>query len=377
MVMAISILRGFQADIAGKVAGFGGHIAITSYAAGLPYNDAPVVADSLLEAALRQTEGVSSVERYATKGGMVKTESEIYGIVFRGVERGYDSTFYCRQLVEGRLPDVAGGKASNEVLISATIARKLGLAVGDKMRTYFWQGAADADNAAGAYRSRAFVVCGIYNTDLSDVDRLYVVGDLRQVQRLSGWDSTMAGGYELRVSDFGELDAVADRVARTLPYDLRLQTIVGSHPALFSWLDLLNANIALILTIMCLVCAVAIVSAILIMIFEKSSTIGLLKALGASGGSVRRIFMLKATQMVVTGIAIGEAVSVALSLAQQRWHIVTLDAESYSMAHVPVEVNGWVYAIVALATLAVSLGALLPTYGYIGRISPAKTMRTE
>ena len=149
------------------------------------------------------------------------------------------------------------------------------------------------------------------------------------------------------------------------------------HPALFSWLDLLNANIALILTIMCLVSAVAIVSALLIMIFEKGTTIGLLKALGASNAEVRRIFMLKASGLIATGVAIGDGVALALSLAQNHWRLLTLDPESYSMAYVPVEIDPWVYVAVSMGTMAVCVAALLLPAAYISKVSPAKTMRSE
>ena len=318
MVMAVSILRGFQADISGKVAGFGSHLTVTSFTTSDAYSDTPVAVDSTLLEALRSVPGVRHVQCFATKGGMVKTEEQIYGIMFRGVGEGYDTSFYHSCLVEGRLP-----LETNDVLISSTISSKLGLKGGDKMRTYFWSG--------DSYRSRAFTVCGIYNTDLAEMDELYVVGDLRQVQRIESWGDSLVGGYELLVDDFDELQATARRVAEVLPYDLQLRTIVEQHPALFSWLDLLNANIALILTIMCLVSAVAIVSALLIMIFEKSATIGLLKALGACNAAVRRIFMLKAAGLIATGVAIGDGVALALSVAQSRWHLLTLDPESYSM----------------------------------------------
>ncbi len=293
MVMAVSILRGFHDDITDKVVGFGSHITIAAYDRIHAYAEAPVTLDEALLDSLRATPGVRHVQRYATKGGMVKTDEQIYGILLRGLSDDYDTTFFHGCLTEGRLPAMAGpsGNASNEVLISTTIARKLGLHVGDKMRTYFWQG--------DSYRARAFTVCGIYNTDLTEMDELYVVGDLRQVQRLNDWDSLQAGGYEVLVDDFGQLDATAARLLRHLPYDLALTTVVQAHPALFSWLDLLNANITLILAIMCLVSAVAIVSALLIMIFEKSATIGLLKALGACNRSVRRIFLLKATRLIL------------------------------------------------------------------------------
>ena len=373
MVMAVSILRGFQGDISGKVAGFGSHMTVTSFAPSEAYADNPVAVDSSLLEALRSVPGVRHVQCFATKGGMVKTDEQIYGILFRGLDSGYDTSFYHSCLVEGRLPVLgtqdSTSAASNDVLISTTIGSKLGLKVGDKMRTYFWSG----DN----YRSRAFTVCGIYNTDLAEMDELYVVGDLRQVQRIEGWGDSLVGGYELLVSDFDNLDATAYRVAGVLPYDLQLRTIVEQHPALFSWLDLLNANIALILTIMCLVSAVAIVSALLIMIFEKSATIGLLKALGACNAAVRRIFMLKAAGLIATGVAIGDGVALALSVAQSRWHLLTLDPESYSMAYVPVEIDPWVYVAVSLGTLAVCVAALLLPAAHISRVSPAKTMRVE
>lgn len=373
MVMAVSILRGFQGDISGKVAGFGSHMTVTSFAPSEAYADNPVAVDSSLLEALRSVPGVRHVQCFATKGGMVKTDEQIYGILFRGLDSGYDTSFYHSCLVEGRLPVVgtqdSTSAASNDVLISTTIGSKLGLKVGDKMRTYFWSG----DN----YRSRAFTVCGIYNTDLAEMDELYVVGDLRQVQRIEGWGDSLVGGYELLVSDFDNLDATASRVAGVLPYDLQLRTIVEQHPALFSWLDLLNANIALILTIMCLVSAVAIVSALLIMIFEKSATIGLLKALGACNAAVRRIFMLKAAGLIATGVAIGDGVALALSVAQSHWHLLTLDPESYSMAYVPMEIDPWVYVAVSLGTLAVCVAALLLPAAHISRVSPAKTMRVE
>ena len=364
MVMAVSILRGFQQDITDKVVGFGSHLTITAYDAGTPYTEMPVSVDSALTAQLNSVPGVRHVQTFATKGGMVKTEDQIYGILLRGLSDDYDTTFYATCLVDGHLP-----ASTNDVLLSTTVSAKLGLHTGDKMRTYFWQG--------DSYRSRAFNVSGLYNTDLTEMDELYVIGSLRTVQRLNDWDSLQVGGYELMVDDYRHLDNIGYNVGQLLPYDLRLTTITQAHPALFSWLDLLNTNITLILAIMCLVSAVAIVSALLIMIFEKSATIGLLKALGASNASVRRIFLMKATQLILMGIAIGDLAALALSLAQQHWQLVRLDPESYSMSHVPVLVDPWVYLLVSLGTLAVCLLALLlPTAG-ISRISPANTMKTE
>ena len=375
MLLAVCILRGFQGQIADKVVGFGSHLTVSNFATNPAYQEIPVEVDSALVERITAVPGVRKVQFFASKGGMVKTEEQIHGIVLRGLSADYDTTFFAQNLVAGRLPgknkEVAEEQKSRgtEVLISSTLASRLRLYVGDKMRTYFWGG--------DTYRSRAFTVSGIYNTDLTEFDELYVVGDLGQVQRLNGWDSTMVGGYELLVDDFRHLDAVAQRVLAELPYDLSLQTIIEAQPALFSWLDLLNSNITLILAIMCLVCVVAIVSALLIMIFEKGRTIGILKALGATDASVRRIFLLKASRLIAEGISIGEGVALALCAVQLRWQVVKLDAESYSMSHVPIDLDVWTFVLVGAGTLAACLLALLLPAAYIAHISPAKAVRIE
>ncbi len=371
MVMSVSILRGFQADITNKVVGFGSHITVTNYTQQQNYGETPIYIDSTLLTTLQSVPGVRHVQCFATKGGMVKTNEQIYGILLRGLSEDYDTSFYASCLVEGRLPGASGtsGATGNDVLISNTIASKLKLHLGDKMRTYFWQD--------DSYRSRAFSICGIYNTDLTEMDELYVVGSLATVQKLNGWDSTQAGGFEVLVDDFKHLDAVATAIMQVIPYDLMFTTVTQAHPALFSWLDLLNANITLILAIMCLVSTVAIVSALLIMIFEKGATIGLLKAMGASNRSVRRIFLIEASQLILWGIVIGDILSLALSLAQQYWQLVRLDPESYSMSHVPVLIDPWVYVAVSIGTLSVCLLALLLPVASISKISPAKTIKSE
>lgn len=393
MVMSVSILRGFQGDIAGKVAGFGSHLTVSNYVANPAFQETPIVIDSALIDRLLAVSGVRHLQCFASKGGMVKTQDQIYGIILRGLSANYDTSFFASNLVDGRLPDFSGdsgSSSSNEVLISSTIASRLKLKVGDKMRCYFWGGNTAGSNAAadGIYRSRAFTVSGIYNTDLTEMDELYVIGSLSQVQKLNDWgvgdsngandvQAPLVGGYELLVDDFDRLDATAFHVLEQLPYDLNLQTIKEAHPALFSWLDLLNSNITLILTIMSLVCAIAIVSALLIMIFEKSRTIGLLKALGATNASVRRIFLLKALRLILEGIAIGNAVALALCLVQQRFQVVKLDPESYSMGHVPVDLDVTIFILISIATLAVCLVAMLLPAAYISRIHPAVTLKTD
>lgn len=379
MVMAVCILRGFQGEIASKVVGFGSHLTVSNFASSPAYQEEPIVLDSTLVERILRVPGVRHIQYFATKGGMVKTAEQIYGIMFRGLSADYDTTFFASNLVEGRLPVFSGASGfsgtsgetgtSTDVLVSSTIASRLRLKVGDKMRTYFWGG--------DTPRSRAFTVCGIYNTDLTEFDELYVVGDLRQVQRLNEWEDNQVGGYEVLVDNFDRLDDIARNVERELPYDYSVQTIREANPALFAWLDLLNSNITLILVIMSLVCAVAIVSALLIMIFEKGRTIGLLKALGATNASVRRIFLIKASRLIAEGILIGDAVALALCVVQQQWQVVKLDAESYSMTHVPVDIDPMIFLLVSLGTLVACLLALLLPAAYISHITPAQAVKIE
>ena len=369
MVVAVSILRGFQSEIRQKVVGFGSHLVVTSYAMGNTYEETPISMERPEVQRLISTPGVRHINFYAIKGGMIKTEEQIQGIIFKGVDKGFDSSFFASNMVEGRLFALPDNGSGNEVIISQTVANKLNIGLGDKVRTYFWQN--------DSPRARAFEVCGIYNTDLADFDEHYVVGDLRQVQRLNEWDSTMVGGYEVLVDNFDHLDEVGDRVVEQLGYDLTMHTIVEQNPALFSWLELLDSNIVLIIIIMMMVCTVAIVSALLIMIFEKTSTIGILKALGSDNHSVRKIFIYKSAGIIAKGILLGDAMAWLLCWLQERLHLVHLDSASYMMENVPVELNVTTFAAISLGSLAICLLALLLPTAYITSIEPAKTIKFD
>lgn len=369
MVMSVCILRGFQKEIEQKVVGFGSHIVVKSYEVGQQFEEVPISTLRPEVDRIKRLPQVNHINYFANKGGMVKTDSQIHGIIFKGVDRNFDSTFFSSALCEGRLFHFADSTASNEIIISETLSAKLNLKLGDKVRTYFWQG--------DTYRPRAFSVVGIYATDLSDFDEHYLIGDIAQVQRINGWDSSQVAGYEILINDFEELDNVANSVLQELPYDLTLSTIVNDNPALFSWLDLLNSNIVLILSIMALVCVVSIISALLIMIFEKTSMIGLLKSLGTNNKSIWNIFLYKSAVIIGKGILIGDIVALTLCLLQQQFHIVKLDTESYSMEFVPIELSGWIFLAVSIGTCAVCLLAILIPLRQTAKISPTALLKSE
>lgn len=369
MVMSVAILRGFQKEIERKVEGFGRHVVVQSQFVGNGYDEIPVSTQRAEVERIREVPGVRQVQFFAQKGGMIKTEDQIHGIVFKGVGEGYDSTFLARSLVDGCLFHFPDETPSNEIVISQSIANKLNLSVGDKARTYFWQGT--------NYRARAFTVVGIYNTDLSDLDDHYVVGDLRQVQRLNEWDDTLVAGFEVLVDDFSRVEDLAYDVSLQCDYDLLVSNIHQEHPALFAWLDLLNSDIVLIFIVLSIVCCLAVISALLIMIFEKTSMIGLLKTLGADNRCVRRIFLLKSAEIIGWGLLMGNAIALVLCLMQQHFHIVHLDPESYFMSYVPIDINPLYFLLISLGTLVACLLALLIPATAISKIHPARSIRVE
>lgn len=370
VVIAVCILRGFQNEITQKIVGFGSHIVVTPFNTQTNYYEQqPLTADKATVDAIRSVEGVKHVQYYANKGGMVKTRDKIHGIIFKGIGNDFDSTFFKTNMKEGRLFNFKKDSLSNEIIVSQRFADKLQLKIGDKVPTYFWQNS--------NYRARAFRIVGIYSTDLTDFDEHYIIGDMRQIQKINGWDSTQIDGYEVFVDDFDKLDEVADGVYAQIGSFMTLRTVRDDNPDTFSWLELLNANIALILGLMTLVCVVAVISALLIMIFEKTPMIGLLKTLGATNASVRKIFIYKSAGIIVKGLIIGNAIALALCLLQDKFKIVKLDSESYHMSAVPIDLNPWIFVIFSLIIAAVCVLALLIPASYIARINPAKAVKTE
>lgn len=369
MIMAVCILRGFQREITEKVVGFGSHITIRSYGW---VNDYDEIAVNMTADEVRRIEALPSVahvQPFACKGGMLKTDEQIQGIVFKGVDHSFDSAFFAGNMVRGRFFHLDDSTASNEIIVSQRMANKMGIDTGSKARTYFWTG----DN----YRARAFRVVGIYNTDLSEFDDHYIIGHLRQIQTINGWPSDAAAGYEVITKDFEHLDQALMEVKAATRPDLAVTSIVEEQPSMFAWLELLNSNIVLILLIMAVVCAASVVSALLIMIFEKTSMIGLLKTLGSTNRSIRRIFMLKAISIVGKGIIVGNVLAALFCFLQSTFHIVHLDSESYSMSFVPINANPLFFIAISVGTLLVSAAALLIPSTYIAHIDPARTIRQE
>lgn len=369
MIMAVCILRGFQREITNKVVGFGSHITIRSYGWVNDYDEMPISLSSSELEVLRNISGVSSIQPYAYKGGMMKTDEQILGIILKGLSPYSDTSFFSTNIIRGHLPTLNDSAVSNEIAISKRIAQLMKVDTGNRVATYFWSG----DN----YRARNFLVVGIYNTDLNEFDDHYIIGDIRQVQRLNRWDSSQVAGYELTIEHFDNLYPILQEVKGTTRPDLAVTSIREEQPSMFAWLDLLNSNIVLILTIMAIVCAASVASAILIMIFEKTQMIGILKTLGCTNRSIRHIFIIKALSIIAKALIIGNLIALTFALLQYHFHIISLNPESYSMTFVPIELNPMFFISIDLGTIIICFIALLLPSTLISNIHPARTIRVE
>lgn len=369
MVMSVCILRGFQREITEKVVGFGGHIKLCSYGWVNDYDEIPVKLTENELNAIKSLPGVASIQAYAYKGGMLKTDDQIHGIIFKGVNQDFDTLFFASNMVKGRLFQMNDSSTSNEIVVSSRMAAKMNLDTGFKARCYFWSG--------NGYRARAFTIVGVYNTDLEEFDNHYIVGDIRQVQKLNEWTNGEVAGYEVTTKDFSRLEATLAEVKKATGAEVAVSSIREEQPSLFAWLDLLNSNILLIIAIMGVVCAASVSSALLIMIFERTSMIGLLKTLGSTNGSIRRIFAYKSASIICRGILWGDAIALVLCLIQNSFHIIRLDAESYSMTFVPVDINPLYFIAISFGTLLVCMLALLLPSTAIAHVQPAKSIRVN
>lgn len=376
MIISIGVVFGFKHTIRDKVVGFGGHIQVSNFMTLQTSETYPIVVNDSMLKVLNAIPGVKRSERFSMTQGILKTEDDFLGVVLKGVAQEWDSTFIHKNLKEGFIPKFSDRENSNNILISRSIANKLQLKCGDRIFAYFI-------NNGGA-RTRRFKICGIYETNLSQFDDVTCFVDLYTSVKLNGWEEDQALGAELVTEDFNLLDATEHEVASRIDRKLdsygstySSKTVKELNPQIFAWLDLLDLNVWVILALMTLVASVTIVSGLLIIILERTGMIGTLKALGARNSMIRRTFLWFGIFITVKGLLLGDIVAMAIMLAQKYFGIVKLDAQTYYVNTVPVEINIPLFLAVNVATLAISILVLIiPSY-LISHISPAKTIRFE
>jgi len=375
MIIAIAVVIGFKEQIRNKTIGFGGHIQITNFDNNNTYEMNPIKADNALIKKISAIDGVKHIQRFATKPGIIKTDSEFQGIVIKGIDKGFDWKFFKSNLVEGRIIDVSGNSPTNDVVISKYLTNLLGLKLGDSFYTYFIQ---------DRVRARKFKIAGIYSTNFIEYDKLFLLADMRQVQALNDWSPDSFSGLEVLITDFNRLDEVGDAVYGATANRFNkegaafsTQTIKQLNPQIFSWLDLLDMNVWVILILMLAVAGFNMISGLLILILERTNMIGILKSVGATNWSVRKIFLYHSFFLIGKGMLWGNVIGLSLCAIQYFTGVVPLDPEAYYVATVPVTFN-WLYIILLnVGTLAASLLMMIGPSYLITKIDPAKIIRYE
>ena len=369
MLISIAVVVGFKNQIKDKVIGFVAPIHIQALNQNESIEETPFLYDSVLNARLDKP-FITEMHKTADKAGIIKTDEEIQAVVLKGVDYDYNWSYIGSHIVQGAIPQYVENERSNDVVISNIIAHKMKLHVGDPVRIWF----VDPEMKA---RGRKFNVVGIYETGLQECDERYLYCDLNQIRRLNGWDNGEIGHLEIWIDNQELIDDYNNQIYYSIPTNLVSYTAMESYPNIFDWLELQDMNVVIIIALMLLVAGITIISMLLIIILERTSTIGLLKAMGASNGLIRSIFLKRSCRILLIGMIIGNIIGIGLCLVQQHFNIISLSPESYYLSAVPIELNIWYILALNVGTLILwILMLLLPTM-LINNVRPSKSIRFE
>lgn len=376
MILTVSVVLGFKHTIRDKVIGFGSHIQVANFLTMQSSDPYPICIDDSIMRVIKGIEGVAHVERFALTQGILKTDEDFLGISFKGIGPEYDLSFIKSNLKSGSLPSFSDSANKGNLLLSSATADKMNLKTGDKVYAYFI-----SDTGV---KMRRFTVSGIFQTNMSQFDNSLCFTDLYTARKLNNWDGQLCSGAEVRVADLQLINAVASRIAdkvnRTTDHEGNIfssQTIYESYPQIFSWLSLLDVNVWIILALMICVAGFTMISGLLIIILERTQMIGVLKALGMKGASVRHTFLWFAVFIIGKGMLIGDLLAAAIIVLQRQTGFISLDPTTYYVSEAPTEVNLPAFLLVNAATLLISVLVLVGPSFLISHIHPAKSMRYE
>ena len=366
MILSLAVVKGFKKEIREKIRGFSGDIQVVKSDLNNSYENSPFTADSNFVKQARAKKLITKIMPFATKAGIIRANDEIEGVVLKGVDKTYDWSFFKKILVAGKVIDFTDSvEAQKQLMISEQTANRLKLKVGDHIIMYFVQ---------EPLRKRPFIISGIYSSDVDEIDKTYVIGAMSLIQRLNNWDPNEIGGYELRVADFDKLDYTRYKIDDLLPTKLKSYTVIQSYPTIFEWLNLLDVNTIVMLGLMLIVAVINMISALLIMILERTSMVGMFKALGATNWSIQKIFLYNAFYLIGLGLILGNILGFGLGYFQMKTHLFKLDPASYYMSFVPVQFTWADGILLNLGTLVICLVVLIIPSTLVTKISPVKAI---
>ncbi len=375
MILAVAILTGFKQQIREKVVGFGSNIQITNFDSNNSYETVPVSDTQQFISKIKQIPGISHIQVFATKAGIIKTDEEIQGVVLKGIGSDYDWSYFKSNMVDGTVFTVSDTGRTDKVIISKRISDMLRLKTGDSFTMLFVQEPA---------RWRKFTISGIYETSLEEFDKIYVFCDIGHIKKLNGWRDDQVSGFEIFIRDFDQLDNMTQAVRDAIGYKIteedakfKVTSIRTKYPQIFDWLNFQDVNVIIIILLMLIVAGFNMISGLLILILEKTNMIGILKALGSEDRTIRRVFIYQATYLIAKGLLWGNLIGIGIAYIQLKTGILTLDASSYYIKTVPVNLQLSHILLLNAGTMAAIIIMLLVPSQLISRITPVKAIKYD
>lgn len=367
MILTVAIVTGFQAEIRGKVVGFGSHLQITQYNTSNTLAIKPISRNQAFIKPILNEPAVKSVQVFAAKSGIIAVNNEIQGVLAKGVDADYDWSFFEKNLVEGAIFQPGDSAANDSVMLSKYMLDRLKLKLGDKIVVVFIQDQKE--------RMRKFVVGGVYESGMDQFDANIMLCDIRHVQKLNNWTSDQVAGFEVALKSFDDLNQLDAIVERHVSYEFNTLTITDQFMEIFGWLQLQDYNVVIIIVLMILVGGINMISALLVLILERTTMVGLLKAMGARNRSISNIFLYNAAYLIFLGILWGNAIGLGLSFLQSKYHIMKLDKANYYIDHVPILLEPMTLLYINLGSMIACLLMLWLPSMLVSRIDPVKTIR--
>jgi lipoprotein-releasing system permease protein len=371
MIVAMAITNGFQYTISQKIFSFWGHIRVQHFEGSkiTSSEETAIEKNDTVAQVLRTNAAVQSVNSFATKNAILKTNETIEGVLFKGVEKTYRFSQLRQFLKEGRWMRFPDSGYSNEIVLSVYTATQLKLRINDAVLIYFIQ------NNGAAPRARKLTVAGIYKTGIEEYDKVIALGDIRLIQRLNDWKPNQIGGYEIFLKNYKEIDEVNNELFNSLPVTWNSKTIKEINPSIFDWLNLQDTTIVLVLIIMTIVAVLNLITCLIILVLERTRMIGVLKALGAPNSTIQRVFLYHGSIITITGIILGNLLALLLCWLQQHYGLISLQEEMYYISKAEVRLEWWHFAVTDAGTFIVCFLILLIPTLIIHRIQPVKAIQ--
>ena len=370
MLIAVTTSAGLQTKIRDKMAGFKGHVQIVNYDNNnSEVSVVPIDKNQDFYPKFKTISGIKNIQVFASKGGILRTEKDFEGIVFKGVSTDYNWSFFKEYLVEGRIPDLTLPR-TKEILLSKTVMSRLQLQLNDTILSTF-----PKNNINKIPSNRKYIIVGIYNTGFAQFDKSVMIGDLREVQRLNKWTNNQVGGFEVILDSFDNIQVKGNEIYNQIGAELNSKTIVESYPNIFDWIQLFDNNVSFIIVIMILIASINMITALLVLILERVQMIGILKALGSNNWAIRKVFLYNASYLVLKGLFWGNVIGLTLLMFQKYTGIISLNPATYYVSEVPVHINLLTIVFLNIGTLVLCfLMLLIPSY-IITKINPAKSIK--